>query len=105
LRGAGIDLIGAANHHAADFGDEALTDAIANLKTAGLIVIGEGGTQEAAYSAHVFTTTAGQRVAVLALSDVSTGSSLAASSVGVLPSAGFLPILSAVAFEQSAPKR
>ncbi|HEX8078004.1 MAG TPA: CapA family protein, partial [Chthoniobacterales bacterium] len=69
LHSAGIDAVGLANNHAADFGEEALLESIANLEANEIAAVGAGGTAERAYRPHFFTTRSGTRGAVIALDD------------------------------------
>lgn len=70
LAAAGINAVGLANNHAADFGQEALIDSIARLDAAGITTVGAAETLERAYAPRFFTTREGEKVAVIALTDV-----------------------------------
>lgn len=51
----GVDLLGLANNHAGDYGVEALTDTLDNLKAAAIPTIGAGRTVAQAQQAQYFT--------------------------------------------------
>jgi poly-gamma-glutamate capsule biosynthesis protein CapA/YwtB (metallophosphatase superfamily) len=69
LRSAGIDAVSLANNHAADFGDEALLDSIANLEANQVRAVGAGQTSDRADTPHFFTARSGRKGAVIALDD------------------------------------
>jgi len=70
LTAARINAVSLANNHANDFGREALLDSIARLQANDVTAIGAGETTQRAYAPHFFTTRAGTKAAVIALTDV-----------------------------------
>ncbi len=80
LQAAGVDLVGLANNHANDFGDEGLVDALTLLRAGGMQVLGAAESPESAYAAHVFATNRTQRVAVMAVSDFAASDKIATTS-------------------------
>ena len=70
LASARISAVGLANNHAGDFGSEALLDSITRLKANDIAVVGAAEQPALAYAPHFFNTPAGQRAALIALSDV-----------------------------------
>jgi len=70
LASAGINAVGLANNHAVDFGNEALIDAIARLRSHGIATAGAAETPELAYRPLFFTGRDGQKAALIALTDV-----------------------------------
>jgi Bacterial capsule synthesis protein PGA_cap len=79
LTSARINAVSLANNHAADFGRDGLVDAIARLRENHISVI--GASETSAYAAHIFTSRAGFKAAVIGLDDVNdaSGESLIAS--------------------------
>jgi len=69
LRSAGVDVTTMANNHGLDFGSEGLADSLAAKPGAGIPVLGIGANADEAY-APWRTTVRGQRIAVLAATDV-----------------------------------
>jgi len=69
LRSAGVDVTTMANNHGMDFGTEGLADSLAARAGAGIPVLGIGANATEAY-APWRTTVRGQRIAVLAATDV-----------------------------------
>ncbi len=69
LRAAGVDVGSLANNHALDFGVDALADTVDNLRNAGVAPVGAGSNRATALTPAEFTV-AGQRVAVLAGSQI-----------------------------------
>ena len=69
LKAAGIDVISTANNHGMDYGTVGLEDTIAAGKAAGFPVIGIGADENAAYAPFT-TTIKGQRISILAATDV-----------------------------------
>lgn len=69
LRAAGIDVVSMANNHGMDYGLEGLQDSLRNAREASFPVIGIGVDDAAAY-APFRTTVDGQRVAVIAATQV-----------------------------------
>ncbi|MFM7616947.1 MAG: CapA family protein [Actinomycetes bacterium] len=69
LRSAGVDVTSMANNHGIDFGAEGLSDSLAARAGAGIPVLGVGANATEAY-APWRTTVRGQRIAVLAATDV-----------------------------------
>jgi hypothetical protein len=67
---AGINAVGLANNHAADFGSDALIDSIARLTTNHIAAAGAAESEDRAYAPQFFTTRDGRRVALIALTDV-----------------------------------
>ncbi|MFL6521032.1 MAG: CapA family protein [Chthoniobacterales bacterium] len=72
LTSARISAVSLANNHAADFGRDGLLDAIARLRENQISVI--GASETAAYAAHIFTSRAGFKAAVIGLDDVNDAS-------------------------------
>lgn len=70
LTAARINAVSLANNHANDFGREALLDSIARLQAHHVTAIGAGETTQRAHAPHFFTTRAGTKAAVIALTDV-----------------------------------
>jgi hypothetical protein len=70
LVSAGISAVGLANNHSRDFGSEALIDSIARLKANNIAVVGAAETLERAYAPQFFTTRDGEKVALIALTDL-----------------------------------
>jgi poly-gamma-glutamate synthesis protein (capsule biosynthesis protein) len=69
LRSAGVDATTMANNHGIDYGSVGLADSLAAKATAGIPVLGIGANASEAY-APWRTTVRGQRIAVLAATDV-----------------------------------
>jgi poly-gamma-glutamate synthesis protein (capsule biosynthesis protein) len=69
LRSAGVDVTTMANNHGIDYGSVGLADSLAAKATAGIPVLGIGADANEAY-APWRTTVRGQRIAVLAATDV-----------------------------------
>ena len=69
LRAAGIDVVSLANNHGMDYGQTGLRDTLAAASAAGLPLIG-AGLDEAAAFAPYRTTIKGERIAVLAATQV-----------------------------------
>jgi len=72
LAQAGVDVISLANNHGLDFGRQGLTDTLAAARAAGMPLVGLGEDEEAAYAPHVVEVR-GQRIAVLAATQVLDG--------------------------------
>ena len=70
LTSAKIKIVGVANNHALDFGPAALLDSIAQLRQAGLTVVGDGATTGGTCAPRYFTTSEQRRIGVLAASDL-----------------------------------
>ncbi|HWO93867.1 MAG TPA: CapA family protein, partial [Dehalococcoidia bacterium] len=66
---AGLDVVSLANNHSRDFGGDVLLDGIANLRAAGVQVVGAGANAEEA-SAPLFVDVGGVRFAFLAYDNV-----------------------------------
>ncbi|HEY3737677.1 MAG TPA: CapA family protein [Jatrophihabitans sp.] len=81
LRDAGIDVATEANNHAADYGDEGLTDTLAAIKASGFPVIGIGANADAAFAPYT-TTINGQRIAIFAADRVDDETTLRLFSAG-----------------------
>jgi poly-gamma-glutamate synthesis protein (capsule biosynthesis protein) len=71
-RAAGVDVVSAANNHALDFGVDAVPATLAAERTAGVPVIGIGADETEAYAPFVAEVN-GQRIAVLAATQVLDG--------------------------------
>ena len=69
LKGAGIDVVTAANNHGIDYGQVGLQDSLDAARTAGFPVVGVGRDADAAYRAKVFTVR-GTRVAFIGATQV-----------------------------------
>ena len=69
LRAAGVDVASMANNHGMDYGESGLRDSLAAAKAAGFPVIGIGTDEETAYRPYV-TEVKGQRIAVIAATQV-----------------------------------
>ena len=69
LRAAGVDVIGMANNHAVDFGTEGLRQTLAAIDSSGAPVVGIGADDAAAFRPRVVTVR-GQRIAVIAATEV-----------------------------------
>ncbi len=70
LVSARISAVGLANNHAHDFGSEALIDSIARLKANNIAVVGAADKPELGYAPQFFTTRDGEKVALIALTDL-----------------------------------
>jgi poly-gamma-glutamate synthesis protein (capsule biosynthesis protein) len=69
LAAAGVDVVNLANNHALDHGPDVLARTVAAAHEAGLVVVGAGSDDAAAWSPAVVEV-AGRRVAVLGMTDV-----------------------------------
>ena len=72
LRAAGVDVASMANNHGVDFGPEGLEDSLAARDASGFPLIGVGRNAAEAYAPYR-TTINGQRIAVIAATDVLDG--------------------------------
>lgn len=72
LRAAGVDVVTMANNHGMDFGPEGLADSLAARDASGFPVVGIGRDATEAYAPYR-TVINGQRIAVLAATDVLDG--------------------------------
>jgi hypothetical protein len=82
LRRAGFDAMGLANNHALDFGSVALRDSAARLSGENIEAVGVATSTADAYTPHFFSLPGGNKIALLAISDVgvTAGSEIAAAS-------------------------
>ncbi len=69
LRSAGVDVATMANNHAVDYGPQGLADSLAAIRSSHFPVIGIGSDAATAYAPYT-TTVRGQRVAILAASQI-----------------------------------
>lgn len=68
LRAARFEVVSQANNHALDYGEEALLDCLARLEEAGIVVVGAGADEAAAWAPRLVEA-GGLSVGVLALAD------------------------------------
>jgi len=88
LAWAGFDVVALANNHAMDYGGVALQDTIRVLKKAGVRPVGAGNNLREAF-APVYFERNGQRLALLAISDILPALSIAGSNTpGLAPARG-----------------
>jgi hypothetical protein len=82
LRRAGFGAMGLANNHALDFGSVALRDCAARLSRENVMAVGVATSTGNAYMPHFFSLPGGNKIALLAISDVgvTAGSQIAAAS-------------------------
>jgi poly-gamma-glutamate synthesis protein (capsule biosynthesis protein) len=82
LRRAGFHAMGLANNHALDFGSVALRDCAARLSRENVMAVGVATSTGNAYTPHFFSLPGGNKIALLAISDVgvTAGSEIAAAS-------------------------
>ena len=81
LRKAGVDAVSMANNHGMDFGTQGLKDSLAAAKKARFPVIGIGADENAAYAPYR-KTVRGQRIAVIAATQVLDAAFLSSWSAG-----------------------
>lgn len=82
LKQAGVDVVSVANNHGLDYGPDGLTDTLAASQATGLPLVGMGMDEDQAYAPWV-TTVRGQRIAVLAATQVLDGNLAEAWTAGV----------------------
>ncbi|MCE2532118.1 MAG: CapA family protein [Acidimicrobiia bacterium] len=70
IAAAGIDVANLANNHAGDYGADALLDSVGWLETAGVVALGAGADDTAAYAPRVLHTAGDVRVAFVGASMV-----------------------------------
>jgi D-alanyl-D-alanine carboxypeptidase len=70
IAAAGIDVANLANNHARDYGADALLDSVRLLETAGVVALGAGADDSAAYAPWLLHTAGGVRVAFVGASAV-----------------------------------
>jgi len=68
LAAAGIDVASLANNHARDYGAEGLVDSVSALESAGVVALGAGADDDAAYAYRLLRAAAGVRVAFVGAS-------------------------------------
>ena len=81
LKNAGVDVVTVANNHGMDYGVQGLRDTVAAAEDVGLAAVGIGLDEERAYAPHI-ATVRGQRIAVLAATQVLDASVLTAWTAG-----------------------